>query len=139
METLEWNQKQKELFKLYFKNHEGITVAEIMNNMNMQDFFGMPMMQGFMMDDPVPKSQKIKKKKPKEEKKKGRGKENDYRKNTPPSVAITYRSIPTGHRRLSVFCSEIGLPKFDKNNARPSLQNKWSQNPSKKYQKNENC
>lgn len=33
METLEWNQKQKELFKLYFKNTEGITVEEIMNNM----------------------------------------------------------------------------------------------------------
>ena len=48
-------------------NNSPINYSEIMNNMNMQDFFGMPMMQGFMMDDPVPKSQKIKKKKPKEE------------------------------------------------------------------------
>lgn len=44
METLEWNQKQKELFNLYFKNHEGITVEEIMNNMRnysqiWQDFY----------------------------------------------------------------------------------------------------
>ena len=44
METLEWNQKQKELFNLYFKNHEGITIEEIMNNMRnysqiWQDFY----------------------------------------------------------------------------------------------------
>ena len=48
-------------------NNNPINYSDMMNNMNMQDLFGMPMMQGFTMDDPVPKSQKINKKKPKEE------------------------------------------------------------------------
>lgn len=33
MDNLEWNQKQKELFELYFNNDKGITVSEIMKSM----------------------------------------------------------------------------------------------------------
>ena len=43
-------------------NNSNFNYSDLMNSMNMQDFFGMPI-QGFM-EDPVPKSQKIKKKKP---------------------------------------------------------------------------
>ena len=49
-------------------NNSNINYSDLMNQMNMQDMFGMPMMNGFT-EDPVPKSQKLKKKKPKEEQK----------------------------------------------------------------------
>ena len=47
-------------------NNSNFNYSDMMGSMNLQELFGMPMMNGFM-EDPVPKSQKIKKKKPKEE------------------------------------------------------------------------
>lgn len=47
-------------------NNSNFNYSEMMNQMNLQDLFGGPLGNNFMQD-PVPKSQKIKKKKPKEE------------------------------------------------------------------------
>lgn len=49
-------------------NNSNFNYSDMMNQINIQDLFGMPMMNGFM-EDPVPKSQKLKKKKKKEEQK----------------------------------------------------------------------
>lgn len=47
-------------------NNSNFNYTDMMNQLNIQELFNSPMMNGFM-EDPVPKSQKIKKKKPKEE------------------------------------------------------------------------
>lgn len=47
-------------------NNSNFNYTDMMNQLNLQELFNSPMMNGFM-EDPVPKSQKIKKKKPKEE------------------------------------------------------------------------
>ena len=49
-------------------NNSNFNYSEMMNQMNLQDLFGGPLGNNFMQD-PVPKSQKLKKKKPKEEEK----------------------------------------------------------------------
>ncbi|HIR00599.1 MAG TPA: ATP-dependent Clp protease ATP-binding subunit ClpX [Candidatus Scybalocola faecavium] len=49
-------------------NNSHFNYSDMMNQINFQDLFNMPGM-GQMMEDPVPKSQKIKKRKPKEEQK----------------------------------------------------------------------
>ncbi len=49
-------------------NNSQFNYSDMMNQINFQDLFNMPMM-GQMTEDPVPKSQKIKKRKPKEERK----------------------------------------------------------------------
>ncbi len=59
---------QKSMDAMNNSNFNYSEMMNQMNQMNMQDLFGMPMMNGFP-EDPVPKSQKIKKKKPKEEQK----------------------------------------------------------------------
>ena len=47
-------------------NNSNFNYSDMMNQMNMQDMFNMPPMMNMFGDDPVPKSQKIKKKKPKD-------------------------------------------------------------------------
>ena len=50
-------------------NNSNFNYSDMMNQINMQDLFAMPPMMKNFTGDPVPKSQKIKKKKPKEEQK----------------------------------------------------------------------
>ena len=50
-------------------NNSNFNYSDMMNQINMQDLFAMPPMMNNFTGDPVPKSQKIKKKKPKEEQK----------------------------------------------------------------------
>lgn len=47
-------------------NNSNFNYSDMMNQMNMQDMFNMPPMMNMFGDDPVPKFQKIKKKKPKD-------------------------------------------------------------------------